>query len=395
MNDRLNSIFENTIYISKPNWIEAVRKQKVPLQQLLFGGHYHYFNFTMYHMFITKKEIKFKQSLYTMGRLLLLDINKYEARILDFGIGNLLFSLFSDSSKLRRQFSLATNNHHEQVKYSLACSSYSIQCVIKDDWDEVKKCLETFRKNKGRKGSGYKLEGYLLRFIEALKAKDEASMLALFNELELPKNRNRRKDKGSIMWDYLSFPTAGLVKLAWIKGMEIHVDSPLVPMEWMPIKPLDNYEDEFEFLKELDEEIIIEKRKEIFVDDEYKTENPNLINEWINPHQVNIYIEKLVPNYSKAEKLALGNLIWNAYTNPLAFDDDYLDFARSTLGNGGSINKDGVLERPRKPFLSEWSAMKKDEHYFLFVLDFILNEKLGTDPEIENIIQDLEDKLDG
>ena len=30
-------------------------------------------------------------------------------------------------------------------------------------------------------------------------------------------------------------------KLAWMNGLEIEIDNPLVPMELMPVKPLDYY----------------------------------------------------------------------------------------------------------------------------------------------------------
>ena len=40
-----------------------------------------------------------------------------------------------------------------------------------------------------------------------------------------------------------------LAKLAWRNGYEVKIDSPYVPKEWLPVQPLDHYEDEFDFMK--------------------------------------------------------------------------------------------------------------------------------------------------
>ena len=37
-------------------------------------------------------------------------------------------------------------------------------------------------------------------------------------------------------------------KLAWMNGLEIEIDNPLVPMELMPVKPLDQYDYHYDFL---------------------------------------------------------------------------------------------------------------------------------------------------
>lgn len=37
-------------------------------------------------------------------------------------------------------------------------------------------------------------------------------------------------------------------KLCWLKGIEVEIDHPLVPMELLPIKPLEHYDDVYDFL---------------------------------------------------------------------------------------------------------------------------------------------------
>jgi hypothetical protein len=44
------------------------------------------------------------------------------------------------------------------------------------------------------------------------------------------------------LWeDFFCYPGTQQLKLCWVKGMEIHVESPLIPMSLMPVRPLDNY----------------------------------------------------------------------------------------------------------------------------------------------------------
>lgn len=37
-------------------------------------------------------------------------------------------------------------------------------------------------------------------------------------------------------------------KLCWLKGIEVEIDHPLIPMELLPIKPLEHYDDVYDFL---------------------------------------------------------------------------------------------------------------------------------------------------
>jgi NAD-dependent oxidoreductase involved in siderophore biosynthesis len=50
--------------------------------------------------------------------------------------------------------------------------------------------------------------------------------------------------------DYFSVEVAALAKLAYIKGIEVVVESSLVPKEILPIQELANYEG-YDFFKEI------------------------------------------------------------------------------------------------------------------------------------------------
>ena len=49
--------------------------------------------------------------------------------------------------------------------------------------------------------------------------------------------------------DFLAEGSTLRAKLCWLKGIPVQIDSPLVPMELMPIQPLAHYDDVYDFLQ--------------------------------------------------------------------------------------------------------------------------------------------------
>ncbi|WP_183031975.1 hypothetical protein [Cupriavidus sp. UME77] len=48
---------------------------------------------------------------------------------------------------------------------------------------------------------------------------------------------------------FMSFLGALEAKLCWFKGIPVKIDSPLVPMELMAIRPIAHYDDVYDFIK--------------------------------------------------------------------------------------------------------------------------------------------------
>jgi hypothetical protein len=66
-----------------------------------------------------------------------------------------------------------------------------------------------------------------------------------------PKEHRRRSKHDMLINQFISYYGLCYAKLAWLKGIPVEVNSPLVPKELLPVKPLGSYRDEFEFfLKE-------------------------------------------------------------------------------------------------------------------------------------------------
>lgn len=85
-------------------------------------------------------------------------------------------------------------------------------------------------------------------FYKALHNSDKVRMEEVLEKLTSPKIHIKRNDN-PILNQHISFPALGYAKLAWRKGIEVEVNSNLVPKELLPILPLDKYEIPYEFLK--------------------------------------------------------------------------------------------------------------------------------------------------
>ncbi|MDR0814353.1 MAG: immunity 49 family protein, partial [Bacteroidales bacterium] len=84
-------------------------------------------------------------------------------------------------------------------------------------------------------------------FYKALYANDKARMEEILKKMTSPQFHKKRNDN-PILSQYISLPALGYAKLAWRKGIEVEVNSPLIPKELLPIKPLEKYEIPYEFL---------------------------------------------------------------------------------------------------------------------------------------------------
>ncbi|MBJ7553947.1 Imm49 family immunity protein [Marinomonas spartinae] len=169
-------------------------------------------------------------------------------------IGDRLFYLLSDHEPLISWFSQLMYDYkvnHSDSSLANSSSNFSLQLALalQGDIDLLGERAEYFVENPPKNWT----KRFLVdnQFYLALAKGDEQGMEAAIKELVTPRRLNYRKD-----WDEGAF-TQGLIgtsaiiysKLAWRYGYEIIVDSPYLPKEWIPVKPLENYEDEFDFMK--------------------------------------------------------------------------------------------------------------------------------------------------
>ena len=126
--------------------------------------------------------------------------------------------------------------------------SYMVQTAISGDDAKLKELLEVFTTNGVKRSANYKststkFQNAVVQFYSGLLAGNIAEMETALKFLGSYKSQNPTTE------NFLAFHAVVMCKLAWLRGYQVQVDSPLVPMEFMPVAPLAHYDDVYEFLK--------------------------------------------------------------------------------------------------------------------------------------------------
>lgn len=86
-------------------------------------------------------------------------------------------------------------------------------------------------------------------FYLALAEQDLVKMESVLREMVEPKKVRSRLSEETVITENLIFSRIIIaIKIAWLHGFEVKVDSPYVPMEWMPMTPLTQYDNVYSFL---------------------------------------------------------------------------------------------------------------------------------------------------
>jgi hypothetical protein len=155
-------------------------------------------------------------------------------------------ALLSDNSLVIKHYSTLRNSKWSNTFIGHQFNA-SIQAVLLNSFTELEMQLEYMKKTiqtKKWKGSA----GYYTVFTGLLN-QDKGQIETGLQELV--KTFGKRGEFG-LAKRYFSFDIAALAKLAWKKGFDIKVNSPLVPKEMLPVQELLYYIG-YDFFKELDE----------------------------------------------------------------------------------------------------------------------------------------------
>jgi hypothetical protein len=190
--------------------------------------------------------VKCKSHFYNCGRLDDYLITNHGERILDYGIDHLSYALLSDDINLMQRYAkLSHSAYNYMVEKGYSTTLYILQRIIAEDWEAVKwgiTIMDT-KSLKWKKNQALKPDR---DFYEAILNKDiNGATKAIYQLLKDHKKRNKYKP---LINEFISTPALGYTKLAWLKGMPLEIDHPLVPKELLPFKPLDVYEVDYDFI---------------------------------------------------------------------------------------------------------------------------------------------------
>jgi hypothetical protein len=189
--------------------------------------------------FLDKDLKKAKLCFYRCGILDILLISKYDEKILDYGINHLSYALLSDNQELVTQYAnLKHSLYDKMIALGNATPVYIMQCLLKNDWNEFERAMVIMKNKTVPK---FKVELDAL-FYEAMAERNKEKAESVINELLTPKEHKRRNKHHMLLNEFISHPAVGYAKLAWIKGLEVEIQHPLVPKELLPVQPLDSYE---------------------------------------------------------------------------------------------------------------------------------------------------------
>ena len=240
-----------------PQVQEILEQKPQEFDFLTMSAWYSHENIALKCLFIENEISKAKQEFYTCGTLTnyrvlrfgYWDENKptgmdHPSILIDFmGFTNhITYILLSDSTELIAQFSLLSHKWWKQkLKAGIMLFAAAVQAVLRDDWDGLTELMPYFDKEiKTTKIVAFDKE-FFLGIME-----NNSSRVTNAIETLCSKKYHYHRNKYCTAFDLISFPAAGYAKLAWLKGMQVQTDSPLVPMELMPIAPLEQYVNPYE-----------------------------------------------------------------------------------------------------------------------------------------------------
>lgn len=253
--DRLAELYIRAKERSLPKWQHHFHEKPHDFDRLCLPAVWaDHERVAMYHLVIGKDSLAAKQEFHTCGTLTTYGVLRFgywpkdrkaeyfspnvKVEYMGF-LNHISYLLLSDCEALIQQYSTL---HHqwweEKTKDGLMIYALAIQCVLHDDWKGLERHLVQFdRRNKRDRRIQYDKDffiGIMERNMDKVKRSIETLCEKRFN----------RNDP--FLPHLMSVPAAGYAKLAWLKGMQVQIDSPLVPMELMPIAPLEHYVNPYE-----------------------------------------------------------------------------------------------------------------------------------------------------
>lgn len=160
----------------------------------------------------------------------------------DFYSLELLFTaMLSDHYGTIRDVATAFIPHGNEPERSQSFMFRLFQLALNDELDALAHHVKLARKKWRR---GYQIEIEMLDFFDFFSRGNLQEMQGF---VQVKHSRLNYTDP--IIENVFGYPAVLETKLCWIKELPIQIDSPLVPMDLMPVRPLIAYDDVYEFLK--------------------------------------------------------------------------------------------------------------------------------------------------
>lgn len=193
--------------------------------------------------FVNGKKASLKQHLHVAMLLKIAAIALYDYQRFQVG-DEIRFALLSDNpvlidaiAKLAPPYFVGGCGNPLNAEFKV----HMWQLAIRGDYEALQAKVERLAKNGRKKDRALPAQG-----------KDFFSLLMLGDKQgleDLITQHAKGKSQDALTEDFMCFEATIEAKICWLKGIQVHIDSPLLPMELMPIEPLEHYDDVYDFLQ--------------------------------------------------------------------------------------------------------------------------------------------------
>lgn len=200
--------------------------------------------YALYHWYNEQNLAVAKQWFYVAAKCIAISATKPVGNEKFWALHPFMFPLLSDNLEMIKVYSTIETPNLLERRNDLKNNEFDIslvQTALQGDDTKLASMINTYKAKNYKNQSKFKIA--VIQFMEGLLTSDIAEMeaaIALLSKWQLSNPTTE---------DFLSDYAVVLCKLAWIRGCEVQVDSPLVPMAFMPIASLPHYDDVYEFLK--------------------------------------------------------------------------------------------------------------------------------------------------
>lgn len=230
------------------------------------GGVYKFsLNFYNLHKLLAVQEItkgqfeKAKQNFIVCGLIDELRINNFNDRLLDYGLDNISYVILSDNELLVQRYSKLLYKQSSNAEVSMQnmvlngglpiwCNT--CQMFLSNDTAAIERNLniiETITLKKLSYKEEYLRDDY--EFYVALYDENRVKMEEILEKLISPKIHKKR-NTNPISNKCISLPATAYAKLAWRKGIELQVNSNLIPKKLLSLLPSVEFEIPYNFLRD-------------------------------------------------------------------------------------------------------------------------------------------------
>jgi hypothetical protein len=192
--------------------------------------------------FIDDDLIGLKQNFYVYCKLLMAAEQEAEPCGDAFaGYGAFLYGLLSDSPEIYDWLAHAELKDRGYLK-GPHFHWHQFQLVLRRDDDALRETIALVAQKGGKHDKALSQAGQ--DFFSLLLKQDKEGLQALIE------NQAKIKSANELEGRFLAGFAAVHAKLCWYRGIEVQIQNPLVPMELLPIEPLDFYDVEYDFLRQ-------------------------------------------------------------------------------------------------------------------------------------------------